>query len=112
MAAEYYFTHLGVAIKNLGGRESGTDTEFSVSEIVNEKTDELLQLVNEEGVFGERKRETSRALVRIYSSRSHNTLLISVPSSHGIHPALAHIIPHSIHERLCVTLLDLPLISL
>lgn len=61
---------------NPGGPESGTDTEFSVSEIVNEETDELLQVVNEEGDLGKRKQETLKAFVCIYSPRSH-----TVPSS-------------------------------
>ncbi|KAH9987603.1 hypothetical protein BJV74DRAFT_841102, partial [Russula compacta] len=43
-----YFTHLGVAFMNPGGRRSGTGTEFSLSETTNNETDELLQQANEE----------------------------------------------------------------
>lgn len=68
---------------NPEGPEFGTDTEFSVGETINEETDESLQVVNEEGYFERRKQETLKTLVRIYSSRSHTTLLISVPSSHS-----------------------------
>ena len=48
-----------------GGRQSGTGTDFSVSDIVHEETNQLLLLVNEEGDFGKRKQEASKLLVRI-----------------------------------------------
>ncbi|KAH0830262.1 hypothetical protein J3R83DRAFT_1626 [Lanmaoa asiatica] len=51
MAAEF-FTHLGVAFMNPGGRKSGTSTPFSISEAVNEETDKLLRQINEKGDFG------------------------------------------------------------
>ena len=74
---------------NLGGQKSGTSTAFSVSEVVNEETDKLLQRVNEEGDFGKRNQESLKALVRIHSSWSHTVLFITIPSSHsnvmGIH---------------------------
>ena len=74
---------------NLGGQKSGTGTAFSVSEVVNEETDKLLQRVNEEGDFGKRNQESLKALVRIHSPWSHTVLLITIPSSHlnvmGIH---------------------------
>ena len=60
-----------------GGRQSGTSIAFSVSEVVNEETDKLLQRVNEEGDFGKRKQELLKALVRIYSSRGHTILFIA-----------------------------------
>ena len=66
---------------NPGGRKSGTSTEFSASDVVNEETDRLLERVNEGG-FGKRNQELLKALVRIYSSRSHTILFIAVPSSH------------------------------
>ncbi|KAH9979799.1 hypothetical protein BJV74DRAFT_887877 [Russula compacta] len=80
MAAEY-FTHHGAAFMNPGGRRSGTGTEFSLSETINNETNELLQQANEEGHFGKRKQEALKALVLIYSSQSHTIFLISVPSS-------------------------------
>ncbi|KAF8441024.1 hypothetical protein L210DRAFT_3645268 [Boletus edulis BED1] len=51
MAVEF-FTHLGVVFMNPEESKLGTSTEFSVSEVVNEETDKLLQQVNEEGDFG------------------------------------------------------------
>ena len=50
---------------NPGGRQSGTGTDFSVSDIVDEETDQLRLLVNEEGDFGKRKQEVLKVLVRI-----------------------------------------------
>jgi len=61
---------------NPGGRQSGTGTDFSVSDIVDEETNQLLLLVNEKGDFGKRKQEALKALVRIYSSQS--TILLSL----------------------------------
>ena len=40
-----------MAVMNPGGRQSGTGTDFSVSDIVYEETDQLLLLVNEEGTL-------------------------------------------------------------
>ncbi|KAI9568493.1 hypothetical protein HD554DRAFT_2098562, partial [Boletus coccyginus] len=71
MAVEF-FTHLGIAcerltiinmaVMNPGGRKSGTSTEFSVNDVVDEETDKLLQRVNEGGQFGKRKQESLKAL--------------------------------------------------
>jgi hypothetical protein len=69
-----------VAVLNPGGKKSGTGTDFSVSDIVDEETNQLLLLVKEEGDFGKRKQEILKALVRIYSSQS-SILLITVPNS-------------------------------
>ena len=54
-----------MAVMNPGGRQSGTDTDFSVSDIVDEEKNQLLLLVNEEGNFDKRKQEALKALVRI-----------------------------------------------
>ncbi|KAF8553638.1 hypothetical protein OG21DRAFT_1523014 [Imleria badia] len=62
MAAQF-FTHLGIAFMNPGGRKSGKSTEFSVSEFVDEETDKLLDRVNEEGGFGGRKQGPLKALM-------------------------------------------------
>jgi hypothetical protein len=68
---------------NPGGRKSGTSNAFSISEVVNEEIDKLLQQVNEEleGDFGKRNQELLKALVRTYSSQGHTILFITVPSS-------------------------------
>jgi hypothetical protein len=71
---------INAAVMNPGGRHSRTRTAFSVSEVVNEEMDKLLQQVNEEGDFGKRTQELLKALVRISSPRSH-TNFIAVPSS-------------------------------
>ncbi|KAG6379321.1 hypothetical protein JVT61DRAFT_11778 [Boletus reticuloceps] len=99
MAADY-FTHLGVAFMN-PGRKSGTSTPFSVSEVANEETEKLLQQVNEEGDFGKRKQELLKALS---FKRDGNFCLLTgtefVPFNNaGIYPALAHIIPNSVHGK-------------
>ncbi|KAF8432745.1 hypothetical protein L210DRAFT_3413118 [Boletus edulis BED1] len=101
MAAEY-FTHLGVAFMNPGGKKSGTSTASSVSEVVNEETDKLLQQVNEEGDFGKRKEELLKALS--FRRDGDFCLLTGVEFVHskkkpGAYPALAHIIPNSIHGK-------------
>ncbi|KAH9979819.1 hypothetical protein BJV74DRAFT_887892 [Russula compacta] len=96
-AAEY-FTHL---VMNPGGRRSGTGTEFSVSEIVNNETDELLQQANEEGDFGKRKQEALKAL----SFRRDGIACLLTGSGFqpfdpdGVRPALAHIVPDSAHGK-------------
>ncbi|KAG6379309.1 hypothetical protein JVT61DRAFT_11764 [Boletus reticuloceps] len=100
MAAEY-FTHLGVAFMNPGGRKSGASTGFSVSEVVNEEADKLLQQVNEEGDFGTRKQELLKALS---FKRDGNFCLLTDMEfrpfrKFGIFPALVHIIPNSIHGK-------------
>ena len=67
---------------NPGGQKSGTSTAFSVSEIIGEETDKLLQRLHEKGDFGIRKQEVLKGLVRIHSSWSHTFLFIAVLSSH------------------------------
>ncbi|KAF8133265.1 hypothetical protein EV363DRAFT_1295460 [Boletus edulis] len=101
MAVEY-FTHLGVVFMNPGGRKSGTSTEFSVSEVVNEEADKLLQQVNKEGDFGKRKEELLKALS--FRRDGDFCLLTGVEFVHskkkpGFYPALAHIIPNSVHGK-------------
>jgi len=44
-----------VTVMNPGGRPSGTGTDFSVSDIIDEETNQLLLLVKEKGDFGLRK---------------------------------------------------------
>jgi len=73
---------INMAVMNPGGSKSGTSTASSVSDVVDEETDKLLQRVNEEGKSGKRNEESLKALVRICSARSHTTLSIAVPSSH------------------------------
>ncbi|KAF8133262.1 hypothetical protein EV363DRAFT_1162606 [Boletus edulis] len=101
MAAEF-FTHIGVAFMNPGGSKSGTSTEFSVSEVVSEETDKLLQQVNKEGDFEKRKQELLKALS--FRRDGDFCLLTGFAFMHskkkpGAYPALAHIIPNSIHGK-------------
>ncbi|KAF8133264.1 hypothetical protein EV363DRAFT_50264 [Boletus edulis] len=100
MAAEF-FTHLGVAFMNPGGKKSGTSTAFSVSEVVNEDTDKLLQEVKEKGGFGTRKQELLKALS--FKRDGNFCLLTDQPfrpfNKRGMLPALAHIIPNSVHGK-------------
>ncbi|KAF8419964.1 hypothetical protein L210DRAFT_3510620 [Boletus edulis BED1] len=77
-------TIVNAAVMSPRGRKSGTSTEFSISEVVNEETDKLLQQVNEEGDFGKQKQELFKALPF---------------RKFGIYPALAHIIPNSVHRK-------------
>ena len=48
---------------NPGGRASRSGTPFSVSDVVSKETDELLELVAQEG-FGKRQQNALKALVR------------------------------------------------
>ena len=65
-----------------GGPKSETSTEFSVSEVINEEADKLLQRLDEEDDFGKRNQELLKALVRIHSSWSHTILFTTILSSH------------------------------
>ncbi len=47
-----------MSVINPGRRKSGAGTEFSVCELIDKKTDELLELVEDRN-FGKRKQETS-----------------------------------------------------
>ena len=67
---------------NPGGKKSGGDTEFSVSDAINEETEKLLEVVEQEGKFGKSKQGSLKALVRIYSPWSHIIPLIPVAGSH------------------------------
>jgi len=67
---------------NPGGKKSGGDTEFSINDAINEETEKLLEVVEQEGNFGKRKQESLKALVRIYSPWSHIIPFIAVPGSH------------------------------
>ena len=67
---------------NPGGKKSGGDTEFSISDAIDEETEKLLEVVEQEGKFGKRKQVSLKALVRIYSPWSHIIPLIAVPGSH------------------------------
>jgi len=66
---------------NPGGRKSAGGSAFSVSEIVDEETEKLLETVDAEGDFGKRKQGALKTLVRIYSSWSHIPL-IALSRSH------------------------------
>ena len=75
---------------NPGERKSGTSAVFSVSDVIDEETDKLLQQVNEGSDFGKRKQVLLKALVcHIHSCQSHIILFIAISSSHldmmGIH---------------------------
>jgi len=100
MAAEL-FTHLGVAFANPGGRKSMT---YSVTDIVQKETDDLIRLAKEEGEFGDRKQELLKAL----SFKRDGTFCpLSAVSFRpfdpdaGYKPILAHIIPNSVHNKVC-----------
>ena len=51
--------------------KSDGDSTFSVSDAIQEETEKLLEVVKQEGKFGKRQQESLKALVRIYSPRSH-----------------------------------------
>ncbi|KAF8558052.1 hypothetical protein OG21DRAFT_1481832, partial [Imleria badia] len=100
MAAEF-FNHLGIAFRDPGGRKSGLSTEFSVSEVIDEETDKLLQRVNEEVGFGKRNQEYLKAL-----SFKHDGKFCLLTGAEfmpfdkaGVHPALVYIIPTSVHRK-------------
>ncbi|KAF8432753.1 hypothetical protein L210DRAFT_2767593 [Boletus edulis BED1] len=100
MAAER-LTVVNATVMNPGRRKSGTSTAFSVSEVVNEETDKLLQRVNEEGDFGKRKQELLKALS---FKRDGNFCLLTDQAfrpfnKRGLLPTLAHIIPNSVHGK-------------
>jgi hypothetical protein len=65
---------------NPGGKKSGGDTEFSVSDAIDEETERLLEVVEQGGKFGKRKQVSFKALVRMYSPWSHIIPLIAVPA--------------------------------
>ena len=67
---------------NPGGRKSGTSTVFSISDVIDEEMDKLLQQVNEGGDFRKRKQVLLKALVCVHSCQSHIILFIAVSSSH------------------------------
>ena len=126
---------INAAVINPGGRKySAGTTAFSVSEVVNEDTDKLLQLAAAKGGFGKRNQEALKALVCIYSSQCHNILFTRTEQSFkrdgqycllthkqfmpfnkkgfkGFKPALVHIIPNSVHEKVCIEPLQSPLVS-
>jgi len=64
---------------NPGGKKSGGDTEFSVSDAINEETEKLLE-VEQGGKFEKHKQVSLKALVCIYSPRRHIIPLIAVPA--------------------------------
>lgn len=75
---------------NPGGRKSGTSTDYSVTESINENVDLLLEIVDEEGDFGKRKRGALKELVRIHSLWSHDisfAVVLSSPSNVTDHTA-------------------------
>ncbi|KAG8220712.1 hypothetical protein J3R82DRAFT_3035 [Butyriboletus roseoflavus] len=100
MAAEF-FTHLGIAFMNPGGRKSGTSTGYSVSEAVSEEMDKLVEQVNAKGEFGRRKQECLKAL----SFRRDGEICLLTGRKFapfkkgGMLPALAHIIPNSVRGK-------------
>ena len=67
---------------NPGGKKSGGDTTFSISDAIYEETEKLLEVVEQEGKLGNRKQGSLKALVRIYSPWSHIIPLIAVSGSH------------------------------
>ncbi|KAH9987610.1 hypothetical protein BJV74DRAFT_841160 [Russula compacta] len=118
MAADY-FTHLGVAFMNPGGRRSGTGTESSVSEIVNNETDELLQQANEEGLWKMKAEGFKGIGAHIFISEPYHLPNLCTEQSfrrdgiaclltghefkpfnrRGVRPALAHVVPNSVHGK-------------
>jgi len=110
---------------NPEGSKSGSDTAFSVSELVSRETDELLELVNEDRMSDEQKlkQETLKALVRhTFMCNPHHyphrcteqsfkrdgtTCLLTQTEfrpfdAFGIYPSLAHIIPDSVYAKVCI----------
>lgn len=108
---------------NPGGRKSTGGSAFSVSEIVDEETEKLLETVDAEGDFGKRKQGALKTLVRIsifilepyppyrsiaQSFRRDGTFCLLTTKEfmphdeEGIPPALAHIIPNSVHGKVCI----------
>ncbi|KAK2463007.1 hypothetical protein APHAL10511_004994 [Amanita phalloides] len=104
MAGEY-FTHLGIAILNPGGPKSGAGTAFSVSEVIDKGTDELLRLFAAEESFGKRKQEYLKALL---FKRDHSLCPVSAlpfypEDPDGYRPIMAHVIPTSIHGKVHIS---------
>lgn len=80
MASEYIIC-LGIVFMNPGGRESGSSSPQSGIDFVDEKTDELLRQVCQEGKFGKRKQAALKALAWfcvIQSCRSSDDVLVQV----------------------------------
>ncbi|EDR09967.1 uncharacterized protein LACBIDRAFT_325878 [Laccaria bicolor S238N-H82] len=80
MASEYII-RLGIVFMNPGGRESGSSSPQSGIDFVDEKTDELLRQVCQEGKFGKRKQAALKALAWfcvIQSCRSSDDVLVQV----------------------------------
>ncbi|KAF8573916.1 hypothetical protein K439DRAFT_1665638 [Ramaria rubella] len=107
LAAEV-FTHLGVAFMNPGGAKSKSDTPFSVGELDRMETDSLLAITNADGKFGHRKQAALKQLAIkrdgkecMFTKRPFNTPATGFRESGlaGIDPVLAHIIPHSFHQK-------------
>ena len=68
---------------NPGEQKSGTSAAFSISDVVDEEMDRLLQQVNEGSNFGKRKQMLLKALVcHIHSCQNHIILFIAILSSH------------------------------
>jgi hypothetical protein len=114
-----------VIVMNPGGPRSATGTPFSVTDVVSMETEGLLRSIEagggEESRYGKRKQEVLKTLVRrevvrddrrcadpstIQSLRRDGTscLLTGLPfqspsGRRGVKPILAHIIPHSIHDK-------------
>ena len=119
-----HLTIIIVAVMNPGGPKSGTSTANSVSESVEEEMEKLLQRTDD---FGKRKQDSLKGLVRIrpflsYTILSHRCIeqafkrdgeycLLTrsrfVPfDPAGVDPALAHIIPNSVHTNVCIQLFE------
>ncbi|KAK2459975.1 hypothetical protein APHAL10511_007981 [Amanita phalloides] len=96
-----YFTHLGIAILNPGGPKPGASTAFSVSEVIDKGTDELLRLFAAEESFGKRKQEYLKALLfkRDRSLCPVSALPFCPEDPDGYRPIMAHVIPNSVHGK-------------
>ncbi|KAH9981765.1 hypothetical protein BJV74DRAFT_854001 [Russula compacta] len=117
MAAEY----LPIMVSHLkpGGRKSGAGTEFSISEIINKETDELLQISQRRRGFWKTKTRGFKGIgVHIFISEPYHTHFCTEQSfihdeivcllmrrtfmpfdPDGLLPALAHIIPNSVQGK-------------
>ncbi|KAF8575268.1 hypothetical protein K439DRAFT_1370332, partial [Ramaria rubella] len=107
LAAEV-FTHLGVTFLHHEGLHSKNDTPFSVGELDRMEMDALLTVPNADGKFGHRK---EAVLIQLATRHDGNACMFTKKSFNpaargfcnadlnGIDHILAHIIPHSLHQK-------------
>jgi hypothetical protein len=105
---------------NPGGPKSGSGTAHSVSDVIKEGTDELLESL-ENSEFGNRRRGLTSIGVfyghaganvrltiptQVFKRDGDACLLTGLPfkpvEELGVHPVLAYLIPTSTHSKVCL----------